>query len=306
MEMFDLYIIISVLFIVTVVIGLIWWKRSWLEALDMLDWLHLVSVTTGTAQMIFILWYYVPLMQWRSDGSPIAADGTDGHRDKFISDFLFIDSVYRAVMTFFVALQLGVCALFVTRLRSRQEDGPFMFCVEITLFVCAWLGWTTLCAQYTNPADNGMSKVHAAGVGIFIACSLAYLVMMSWNVFMLFTEFGLLAMAEFALLAVLLLTSVVLGVHFIYCALKKDPDAWVTEHLAFVFFVACHVLLFCIDSSHHRHRYMTAVVEYPVEPLVQPTPKDSKYSAMLDGVRIQFGPQDRRVFVDGISIPVGN
>ena len=302
MELITPYAVISAVAVVAAVVGLIWWKRLWLEALDMLDWLHVVSIATGSAQIIFILWYYVPLMRWRSDGSP----GIDGHKDKFISDLLFVDSVHRAVMTFFVALQLGVCALFVTRLRSRQENGPFMFCVEILLFICAWVGWTTLCAQYTNPADNGMSKVHAAGVGIFIACSLAYLVMMSWNVFMLFTEFGLLAMAEFALLAVLLLTSVVLGVHFIYCALKKDPDAWVTEHLAFVFFVACHVLLFCIDSSHHRHRYMTAVVEYPIEPFVQTTLKDSKYSAMLDGVRIQFGPQDRRVFVDGISIPVGN
>lgn len=265
---------------VVALIGLGWWKRAWLEAFDMFDWLHLFSVVVGLAHLGFILWYYVPLMRWRGGGGYIAADGTDMGEptDKFISDFLFSDSIYRSVMTCFVALQLAICALFVTRLNSRKEDGPFMYCVEISLFVCAWVGWTTLCAQYTNPKAGSMSKVHAAGVGVFIACSLVYVCMMSYNVYVLFETFSLLVRAEFALLAVLLITSCCLGVHFIDGALRARPDAWVTEHLAFAFFVMCHMLLFLIDSRKQRRRLDTAAV----------CQAGSKCPSVFDGIRITF------------------
>jgi len=283
MQATELYIMIFVLVGVLVMIGVVWWKRAWLEALDMLDWLHWVSVLIGSAQLGFILWYYIPLMNWRAGGGYFSANGTDigEPENKFISDFLFKDSIYRAVMTCFVALQLGVCALFVTRLRSRREDGPFMFCIEITFFVCAWVGWTTLCAQYTNPDGGGMSRVHAAGVGVFIACSLAYVFMMSWNVYALFEKLSYLAEVEFAMLAVLLIGSIVLGCHFIYNALNGAPDAWVTEHIAFVLFVACHMLLFFIDSSHLRHQTIDS-------PLVDIEGVSGGFVTVFDGVRIQL------------------
>jgi hypothetical protein len=280
MEFEELIILLSIIAGVAVVIGLVWWKQAWLQALDMFDWLHWFAVLIGLAQCAFILWYYIPLMRWRSGGGYFLFYGQDlgEPRDEFISDFLFTDSAYRAVMTCFVALQLGVCALFVTRLRTTRGDhhwavccisGPFMFWTEITLIVLAWVGWTILCAQYTDPNSHGMSKVHATGVGVFISCSLAYVGMMSWNVYVLFRRLSYLETAEFALLALLLGGSIALGIHFIYHALKAAPDAWVTEHLAFVLFVACHMLLFYIDSNNIRH----------VPPVVE-------LSSVFDGVRI--------------------
>jgi hypothetical protein len=247
MDLVLLYILSVCLAVLAVLIGLVWWQRVWLVSLDMLDWLHWASFVVGAGQLGFILYYYIPLMQWRADGG-----GGDGHRDTFISDFLFSDAVYRSVMTGFVALQLCICVLFVTRLRSRHDDGPILFCVEVSLFVCAWVGWTTLCAQYTT--GHSMSKVHAVGVGLFIASSLLYVLMMSYNVFLLFAKFNYIAAVEFILLALFLFTSIVLGCHFIYKALEGEPSAWVTEHLAFVFFVACHMLLFFIDYGRDRVR----------------------------------------------------
>jgi len=267
------YILIPIILVTCgVLICAAWWFRSTLVTMDLMNWLHGVSIVIGLAQMIFILCYYVPLMQWRYG----VGYSVEDDRDKFISDFLFTDSVYRAVMTGFVALQLGVCALFVTRLRSNHEDGPVMYFIEVVLFLCAWIGWTTLCSEYVNPSGGGMSVVHEVGVGIYIACSLVYVCMMTLNVRLLFNRMSHLASAEFALLVVLLLTSICLGCHFIYNALRGDPDAWVTEHLAFVFFVACHMVLFFLDSNYHR-----------TETLVTRSSANGA-PAVFDGVRIQI------------------
>ena len=283
MEFEELIILLSVIAGVAVVIGVVWWKQAWLETLDMFDWLHWFAVSIGLAQLAFILWYYIPLMRWKSGGGYFLFYGQDlgEPRDKFISDFLFTDSTYRAVMTCFVALQLGVCAVFVTWLRTTRKiswgmcgiSGPFMFWTEITLIVLAWVGWTILCAQYTDPSSHDMSKVHAIGVGVFISCSLAYVGLMSWNVYVLFKRLNYLETAEFALLALLLGSSIALGIHFIYYALEKAPDAWVTEHLAFVLFVVCHMLLFYIDSNNIRQ---------------VPDPLVTTLVSVFDGVRIDL------------------
>ena len=240
----------------------------------MLTWLHWAAILIGSAQMAFILWYYAPLMAEKYLGN---------HQDNFISDFLFRDSIYRSVMTCFVALQLGVCAMFVTRLHDLRGKrhwamccfhGPLLFFTEILLIVFAWVGWTVLCSEYTSPDSNGMSKVHATGVGVFISCSVAYVVFMLWHVYALFERFSRLALAEFGLLILLLLVSIVLGFHFIVNSIYGNSDAWVTEHLAFVFFVACHVLLYLIDSS--RPAISAAA------------PAALEISSVFDGVRIQL------------------
>jgi hypothetical protein len=277
--------------VVMALIMLAWLFRIRLMAMNMINWLHWASFFSGLGQIVFILWYYVPLMQLYMSDS-----GLDTRRDKFISDFLFSDSVYRSVMTFFVALQLGMCVLFVARLRSKLLEGAFMFCVEISLFVFAWVGWTVLCAQYTSPdSGEGMSKVHAAGVGVFISCSLAYVTMLSWNVFVLFSrqQFNVYVIGEFVLFGLVLVTSVGLGIHFIVHSLQMDPDAWVTEHLALVFFVSCHMLLFIIDSSHSRLQ-CNELAAGPARQEKKCTTTTSSFvipvgdANVFDGVRIQF------------------
>lgn len=285
----DGYILIPILCLAVLsLIILAWCFRLRLMAMNMINWLHWASFFSGSGQIVFILWYYVPLMQLY-----MSSDGIDTHRDKFVSDFLFSDSVYRSVMTFFVALQLGMCVLFVARLRSKLFEGAFMFCVEISLFVFAWVGWTILCAQYTSPdSAEGMSKVHATGVGIFISCSLAYIIMLSWNVFVLFShqQFTVYIIGEFILFAAVLVTSVGLGIHFIVQALKKDPDAWVTEHMALVFFVSCHMLLFFIDSTHSRMSKVGTDDGVFSSVLVPVSGQASSTSSVgvFDGVRIQW------------------
>lgn len=252
MPMVEWYVLLPPVVAVVVVVGIVWFFRLYFMAFDMMDWLHWISFGVGIGQVVFILYYYIPLMQWHVSGEHTT--GTE-HKDKFISDLLFSDSVYRSVMTFFVALQLGVCAVFVTRLRIKLLEGSVMFGVEMLLFVCAWVGWTVLCAKYTNQDGmEGMSVVHASGVGVFVVCSLAYVIMLSYNVSTLFSrdQYTYCVVSESVLFVMALVVSMCLGLHFIICALLQRSDAWVTEHLALIFFVLCHILLFFIDSSHTK------------------------------------------------------
>jgi hypothetical protein len=106
---------------------------------------------------------------------------------------------------------------------------------------------------------------------------LLYVLMMAYTVLLLFTRLTSFELAEFLLLALLLFISIGLGGHFIHAALHGDPDAWVTEHLAFVFFVACHMLLFFIDSGHRRAAGVCG------------TEMSGGYLALFKGVRIQLG-----------------
>lgn len=229
----------------------LWAYRRRLRGVDMLSWIHWLSYTVGAAQIAFILYYYVPI------ADRYLQTANEGRRDgTFISDLLFSDAVYRSVMTGFIAVQLGMCILFVARLRSRTEAGPSVFCVELFLFAGAWVGWTVLCAEYTDPSNpTGMSKVHTAGVGVFVACSLGYIVVLTCNVFSVLTAAERASCAPLSgmvLQVIFLCVSLGLGMHFVALALMGDPSAWVTEHLSLVFFVACHVLLFLVDSAHDR------------------------------------------------------
>lgn len=206
-----------------------------------MDWLHYTSIIICIAQMIYILLYYCPLAYYHMNDEEFEGN-------KFVSDFLFSDNIYRSVMTFFVAIQLGVCVLYVCRLRdAKKEDSRFFF-AEIFLFAGSWVGWSMLCAQYSSPG-GGSGEIHFAGVGIFIFCSAFYVGVMLYHVNSIKGEWSTVARVEFYMSLVFFLVSVALGVDFIVGALARKKLAWVTEHISFIFFIASHMTLFILDSN---------------------------------------------------------
>jgi hypothetical protein len=227
-----------------------------------MDWLHSLSVLICVAQLVFIAMYFsIPL------GKYLGGD-SDYKGGRYISDFLFSDSVYRAVMTFFVALQLGVCVLYVTRLRDAKKESRNWFFVELVLFLGAWSGWSTLCAEYRNP-DGSSSRVHFIGVGIFIGCSALYVAVMLSLVWYVKGKWTCAAQAEYPLAVVFFIVSLGFGIDFIDGAIKGRDLAWLTEHPSFIFFVLSHMMLFVADSNRREHEVAAKsalVAENPNEP----------------------------------------
>ena len=220
-----------------------------------MDWIHWVSVLICVAQFGYILAYYIPPAQKYTD------IGEDFEGDKYISDFLFSSMVYRATMTFFVALQLGVCALYVVRLRDRREKWTCGFCPrvpmqrffffsELVLFAVAWAGWSTLCAEYSGV--GGDSKVHFIGVGFFIGCSALYVLLMLFHVWSVRKLWSRFAWFEFFAAVLFFVVSLALAIDFVARVYHDKKRAWLTEHPAFLFFVLSHMMLFIVDSNSQK------------------------------------------------------
>ena len=207
-----------------------------------MDWLHYTSIIICIAQIIYILLYYYPLANEHLTDE-------DYKGNAFISDFLFNDNIYRSAMTFFVAIQLGVCALYVYRLRESRELSKRVFFLELISFAGAWTGWSILCAQYSNPG-GGSRAVHFAGVVVFITCSVIYVSALLHHTYNRECKWTTLARVEFGMTSVFFIISSGLGIDFIIGAVYGHNLAWVTEHISFVFFIASHLMLFIFDSNH--------------------------------------------------------
>ena len=234
-----------------------------------IDSLHLVSVVIFITQMAFILKYYAPLMG-SQDQHKTSADG-----DAFISDFLFSDDMYRSFMTLFISLQLVSCALLVWRwkclgVRSSQvfkkwvcafcvkSMDRFIFYAEVVLFGCTWIGWITLCSDYSG--SDGTSPVHVGGVAVFISGSFIYFSLMTVYIFSRETGMseGCLLVC-FVLISATFLVSCITGIMFIDMAIRVIHDAWIYEHLSYVLFCACHILLFAVDQLMGMYPYRVAL-----------------------------------------------
>lgn len=261
-----------------------------------IDSLHLVSVVIFITQMAFILKYYVPLMQTR-DEHKSSADG-----DAFVSDFLFSDDSYRSFMTLFVSLQLLSCALLVWRWKEIgkrdhrvlnkwvcaccvQSLHNFMFYAEMALFGCTWVGWITLCSDYSG--SGGTSYIHAGGVGVFVSGSFIYFMLMAVYVCSRETSIHSRTLEIFFfLIFATFFASCYAGFLFIGMALRRIHDAWIYEHAAYVLFCICHVLLFGVDW------WMA------LNPAHDSIPNSSVYCGLLEAqlferVRIRFANEPR-------------
>jgi hypothetical protein len=266
-----------------------------------IDLLHTASVAIFLSQMGFILGYYIPLMADR-DKYKTSADG-----DTFISDFLFSDDSYRSYMTFFVSLQLVSCALLAWRWRCLKRQGRRGFetwvggwCdhsvdrnilyAEMVLIGFTWVGWIVLCSDYSGA--DGTSNVHTGGVATFISGSFIYYLLMVVYVFSRATSVNRWIMGVlFCVTFIPFVTSCVTGFVFINMALHRWHDAWVYEHVSYVLFCICHILLFCIDGwlgSKDTGGYV---------PVTEPPPPeagsefDPPSHSLFERVRIQFNAE---------------
>jgi uncharacterized membrane protein YhaH (DUF805 family) len=252
-----------------------------------MDWIHWASILICVAQFGYILAYYIPPLQKYGESGP------DFEGDKYISDFLFSSLVYRAAMTFFVALQLGVCALYVVRLRDHGDKWTCCFCPgvpmqrffffsELVLFAVAWAGWSTLCAEYSGV--EGVSNVHFIGVGFFIGCSAMYVLLMLFHVWSVRASWSRFAWVEFFAAVFFFVASLGLAIDFIVRVFHDKKHAWLTEHPAFLFFVLSHMMLFIVDSN--SERAANEVVDSPDETRRLLSPSGPVAGTMFSAVRI--------------------
>ena len=271
-----------------------------------IDLLHTASVAIFLSQMGFILWYYIPLMEDK-DKYKTSADG-----DTFISDFLFSDDSYRSFMTFFVSLQLVSCALLAWRWICLRRQGRRGFetwaggwCnhsvdrnilyAEMVLIGFTWVGWIVLCSDYSGA--DGISHVHTGGVVLFISGSFIYYSLMVVYVFSRATSVGQWTTgALFCVTFTLFVASCVTGFIFINMALNRLHDAWVYEHVSYVLFCLCHILLFCVDGwlgSKYTDGYVEIVRGVPV---IDPSSGagsefDPPTHSLFERVRIQLNAE---------------
>jgi hypothetical protein len=191
---------------------------------------HCLAISIGLVQLFIVLVYYIPLFFVDYTG-----------QSNFVSDLLFSDSTYRSLMTFFVALQLAVCALFVVQWHSFVGAQLFF------LFV-AWIGWVVLTTYYRE-VDGVIGNVHYAGVGIFIFGSVVYYSLMLWSMAYRFQRITCFVCSEMLGLVLVFAAAIVSGVYFIVGVMYyNDSLSWVYEHAALVLFISGHVFLFTVDA----------------------------------------------------------
>ncbi len=117
----------------------------------------------------------------------------------------------------------------------------------MVLIGCTWVGWIVLCSDYSGA--DGISDIHTGGVATFISGSFIYYLLMIVYVFSRTTSVSSWTMgALFCATFILFVTSCVTGFIFINMVLHRWHDAWVYEHVSYVLFCLCHILLFCIDG----------------------------------------------------------
>ncbi len=127
MPMVEWYFLLPPAVAVVVVVGIVWFFRLYFMAFDMMDWLHWISFGVGIGQVVFILYYYIPLMQWHVSGEHTT--GTE-HKDKFISDLL-CDDLFRGSSVGCVCCICHASADQVIGRVCHVWRGNASFCVRV-------------------------------------------------------------------------------------------------------------------------------------------------------------------------------
>lgn len=204
----------------------------------------LLVCVVNLAEVIVLTSYYFPLLKqvpasaWLFNVSGTQA--LDPH-NVYVSDLLFNDSVYRALMTGLIALHLCACALSVVRGGGCE--------LELCCLGVAWIGWVVLVAVYED-ASGHVKTGHLVGTGLFIAGCALYFGLVAWR---------LVSSGDFpwsnaecfsySLAVVVFMLSIGLGVTFVVGFFEVDRRlAWIYEHAAFILFAGSNLLLFVAEG----------------------------------------------------------
>jgi hypothetical protein len=227
--------------------------------------LSIFALVVGIGHIVVIMVYFFGLIR--------------DNDSEFVSDLLSSDPLYVNIMTFFVLLQLTACFGLV-RLNSSRST-LFRVAVESVFLAVSWVGWCILIIRYRT--DNGVSKLHFLGVGLFVSGGVVYFAFLIWEMYRANGN-------EYAnaTLMLLYISSIVLGFLFIYGYFSGWGSSWVFEHCAFMLFSASHIFLFCMESngssSSSDNNDNSGLL---VESTSTTTTTDN---SLFSGVRIQFDP----------------
>ena len=252
--------------------------------------LRYASIAVTLLELCLLCAYYVPMavkVPWMNLGS-VDFRSFD---DNYVSDLLFRDQVYKALLTACVFLQLLMCAVFVWILNSNASDSVcpsedscikdamqttgveyrLTLVFELMCLLMAFIGWVVLVSFYLD-GEGHLSLWHIVGTVLFIVASGLYFASMILNMLGVYQFETVSEQCAFGWSTFAFVSSVGAGIVFMVSFLDKQvPFGWMFEHAAFILLVGAHVLLFWTDALIRN----AASVKGP-----------RRVSALLDSVRI--------------------
>jgi hypothetical protein len=203
-------------------------------------------------EMVVLAGYYWPLL-WGVPWMDLKNVDWRRYHNNYVSDLLFHNSFYKALVTCLVALQLCICSFFVVQLNHRYESHQWGFmlvtAMELVMLVLAWIGWVIVNSVYLD-AHGHMTFGHIFGASLFIsACGVFYVLMMG-NVYFLYpNRWTRREWLVFGLSVLCFVASATVGCIFAASFFTQNIQfGWVFEHAAFILFMAAQIWLFVVDA----------------------------------------------------------
>jgi hypothetical protein len=210
-----------------------------------MDAVRYAAVGLTLAELCVLCVYYFPLVAQVPWGeSSMNAHAFD---DNYVSDILFKDQTYKALVTIFVILQMLMCTVFVMQLNHKPGwHGTLL--LELACLAVACVGWIILTSFFTD-AEGHLTSGHIVGTVLFIAGSGVYFLLMLFNAGFVYTFKRRGEAIAMFFTAVAFVMSLAAGSVFVVSFIDKQvPFGWMYEHAALIFLAAAHVMLFFTDA----------------------------------------------------------
>jgi hypothetical protein len=172
----------------------------------------------------------------------------------FVSDLLYNDTQYMALMSVCVVGQLVFCVCYAIRHRT---DFPCEFYSMGGAVASVLIGWFLLNTFYIDSA-NEITKTHVAGVCLFILGDIVYmgfLVRDSWYAYGA-ARTGVMALRAVFITALYVACIVMGGLfmnafinhHLASSKVRTTTVSWIYEHTGYLLFTAAHVVFFAYET----------------------------------------------------------
>jgi hypothetical protein len=177
-------------------------------------------------QALVILSYYIPTLANNLQYS--------------VSDLLFADPVYRALLSTCMGLLLALCFTYIVTERHRHSAGE----IPGSLLVVALVAWIVLNLYYRD-ASGTILPTHIVAAG-------CYIVSMGFYIILVFLqEEPMTVTACTVLMACLLGLAIIMASMTAFCFFTQNDLAWAFEHAAFALFTVTHALLFSLADDNN-------------------------------------------------------
>jgi hypothetical protein len=172
----------------------------------------------------------------------------------FVSDLLYNDSEYMALMSVCVVGQLVFCVCYAFR---HKKEFPYEFYIMLLAISFVVTGWFLLNTFYID-SSNEITKTHAVGVCMFIVGDIIYmwfLVRDSWYAWWKRETIPLMLRA--ICITVLYGSCIAMGGlfmnsfinhHLASAHTRTSTVSWIYEHTGYLLFTVAHVVFFAYET----------------------------------------------------------